>query len=312
MLREAPNAGDLAARDVIARAMVKEIANGRGCGPKKDHILLSLAHLPAALISERLPSVIQTAQQFARINPLKEAIPVLPTAHYTMGGIPTDISAQVLDQNNQRINGLFAAGEAACSSVHGANRLGCNGLLELLVFGKQAALSIASNNIFANSSALDKQANGLLARYENWLKNENGPAASTTRRNLQKIMSEFCGVERSAEKLKTGIASAQKLFLDAQNFSVREPGLSWNESLREALESENLILQAMACLQAALARDESRGSHWRSDFPDRDDKNWRAHSRVWQKNGEWNFCSSNIRPANDTSLPDMLPENRLY
>ena len=270
MARYAPAQMELASRDVISRAMTQEIMEGRGCGPKKDYLHLRLDHLPAGVIESKLPSIKDIAHNFARLDITRDPVPVLPAVHYTMGGIPTDKFGRVAP-------GLFAIGEAACTSVHGANRLGCNALLELVVFGKQAGEQAAMKAPAATIS--DASREHALAHFDR-LRHAKGTARpAQLRKQLQGCMQQHATIFRNAEMLEAGCAQLQTLWQQFHtDLRVNDQSLLWNNDLLEAIEADNLLLQAMACLSSANARQESRGAHWREDFPAHDDTNWRVHS----------------------------------
>ena len=284
MERYAPSAKDLASRDVVSRSMTMEINEGRGCGPDKDHIDLHLEHLGAAILRERLPGIIETARVFAGVDLTKDPIPVLPTVHYNMGGIPTNVRTEVLrptrDDSDAVVPGLMAVGEAACVSVHGANRLGTNSLLDLVVFGRAAAHR-ASEVIKpgANQRPLPPDAGeGALSRFDRIRNARGGTRVATLRGELQKTMQAHAAVFRNSESLRQGVAKMRRLWGGLSDVSVSDRSLIWNSDLVEAMELDNLMGNAMTTMASAEARPESRGAHAHDDFPDRDDADWMKHS----------------------------------
>jgi succinate dehydrogenase / fumarate reductase flavoprotein subunit len=287
MERYAPNAKDLASRDVVSRAETIEIRDGRGVGEHKDHIFLHLEHLGAAVIHERLPGIADTARIFAGVDVTREPIPILPTVHYNMGGIPCTIQGEVVTLKNGDPNvvvpGLMAVGEAACVSVHGANRLGSNSLLDLVVFGREAARHCAQIiRPGATQRALPKDGvERMLSRLDR-LRYANGtrPTAGL-RLEMQRIMQADAAVFRTGESLQQGIDKLSRTFASFDDVAVSDRGLIWNTDLIETLELHNLLLQAVATIHSAANRRESRGAHAREDFPQRDDVNWMKHSLCW-------------------------------
>jgi succinate dehydrogenase / fumarate reductase flavoprotein subunit len=287
MQRYAPSAKDLASRDVVSRAITLEIQQGRGVGPLKDHAYLHLEHLDPALIAERLPGISESSRIFAGVDVTKEPIPVLPTVHYNMGGIPTNCHAEVVtyrDGNPESVvPGLMAIGEAACVSVHGANRLGSNSLLDLIVFGRAAARRCL--DLATDAQTQPAIARGLyepiLDRFDR-LRHANGahPTASI-RLAMQKAMQEHASVFRRQDVLEAGIEQMQEIRAMMTDIRVSDRSLIWNTDLAETLELANLLPQALVTLAGALNRQESRGAHARDDFPERDDVNWLKHSMLW-------------------------------
>ena len=287
MERYAPNAKDLASRDVVSRAMTIEINEKRGCGEKADHVLLHLEHLDPETLLKRLPGISETAKIFAGVNLTKEPIPVLPTVHYNMGGIPTNYRTEVLNptkENPENIcEGLMAVGEAACVSVHGANRLGTNSLIDLIVFGKAASIT-AKEKVKSNSAKLSLRQNStdlILERFDNIRYNKGELTTGAIRQSMQEIMQSKCAVFRTKELISKGIEEFGNVETSMKNINVKDKSLIFNTDLTEALELNNLIAQSKVTLHSALYRTESRGAHAREDFKDRDDKNWLAHSLSW-------------------------------
>ncbi|HWM65272.1 MAG TPA: succinate dehydrogenase flavoprotein subunit [Steroidobacteraceae bacterium] len=320
MERYAPNAKDLASRDVVSRAMTVEVREGRGVGSEHDHIELHLEHLGPEVIHERLPGIAETARIFSGVDVTKEPIPVQPTVHYNMGGIPCNYHGEVVrpkDGNSDSIvPGLMAVGEAACVSVHGANRLGSNSLLDLVVFGREAARRCAEIvKPGTGHKALPKDAADLAVSRLDKLRNANGsrPTAEI-RLEMQKTMQLDAAVFRTGESLNEGIGKLQKTFETFPDVRVTDRSLVWNTDLIETMELENLLLQATATIHSAANRKESRGAQAREDFPNRDDQNWMKHSLVWVEGpGKVRF---DYRPVHLETLTDEVetvpPKARTY
>ena len=320
MERYAPNAKDLASRDVVSRAMTVEIREGRGVGVEADHIYLHLEHLGPEVIEEQLPGIAESARIFAGVDVTKEPIPVLPTVHYNMGGIPANFNGQVVtrkgDDPESVVEGLMAVGEAACVSVHGANRLGSNSLLDLVVFGRAAAHFCAENmtpGAQHRPLAADAGQNSV-ARIDK-LRNADGSHPSAeVRLEMQKVMQEHAAVFRSGETLAAGVKLLQKTFASFADVRVTDRSMIWNTDLVETMELENLLLNAKATIESAANRLESRGAHAREDYPDRDDENWMKHTLAWiDANGVVSF---DYRPVHRHTLTDDVeyiePKARVY
>ncbi len=319
MERYAPSAKDLASRDVVSRAMTMEIRAGRGVGPKKDHIFLHLNHLPPEVLHERLPGISETAKIFAGVDVTKQPIPILPTVHYNMGGIPTNYHTEVLtlkDGKQTIVPGLMAIGEAGCVSVHGANRLGSNSLLDLVVFGRAAAhraaeiIKIGMPHKKLKPDILDP----IISRLDK-IRNAKGDiSVADLRLKMQRTMQDHAAVFRTEEVLEEGKKMMDDIRKEYDNISVTDRSMIWNSDLVEALELANLIDQAVLTVHAALNRKESRGAHAREDFPERDDKNWMKHTLLWlEENG---MVKIDYKPVVLTTLTDEVepvpPVKRVY
>ena len=315
MERYAPNAKDLAGRDVVARSMILEIIEGRGCGDKGDHVMLKLDHLGEDVLNAKLPGILELSRTFAHVDPVKEPIPVVPTCHYMMGGIPTNVHGQALTQNSGgedvEIPGLFAVGEAACVSVHGANRLGGNSLLDLVVFGRAAGKHIEKmlSDGIEQRVASDADVEVALARLNRLNESKGGEDVVSLRSELQEVMQNHFGVFRKGDFMKTGIERLQEIGERIKNIFLEDKSKTFNTARIEALELENLYEVALATAVAAEARNESRGAHARDDFRERDDENWLCHSIYDPVNGGVRKRGVNFAPK---SVDTFEPKERTY
>ena len=312
----APHSMELASRDVIARAIVQEMKAGRGAGKNSDHVWLDLTHLPAKVFEEKLPYITSICETLMGLNPRQQQIPVVPTVHYSMGGIPTNVKSQVLrvaaDGRESVVPGLMAIGEAASNACHGANRLGCNSLLDLVVFGKDAGdwaaqhITPQTKNENAPSASLEKN----IARLDGLRHSKKGMTPLAMRKTMQATMRENAPVFRNGADLKTGHEKLEQL--SRQGMALSDDGLVWNVDLLAALETENLMAQARATMLAALNRTESRGAHYRDDFPARDDKNWLKHSLTSLGENEVRYATRNVHLTSGPDAPSFPPEARSY
>ena len=317
MERYAPNAKDLASRDVVSRSMEMEINEGRGVGKDKDHISLHLDHLDKEVLDERLPGITEAAKTFANVDVNKQPIPVVPTVHYNMGGIPTNYKAEVLTLNGSEktVPGLMAIGEAACVSVHGANRLGSNSLIDLVVFGRAAAKRAAelvkpgAPHEEVSNSETDK----CLNRF-NKIRNSNGSTmTSELRLKMQKTMQSKCAVFRTEKTLKEGVDQIRKPYEGMNDISVKDKSLLFNTDLVETLEFDNLIRQALTTMDSAYNRKESRGAHAREDFSERDDKNFMKHTLAWQSDDKVEIKYRDVHARTLTNdVQYFPPKERVY
>ncbi|MFO7592953.1 MAG: succinate dehydrogenase flavoprotein subunit [Pseudomonadota bacterium] len=314
MERYAPHAKDLASRDVVSRAIYQEIKAGRGCGPNRDHVLLKVDHLGETMVAKRLPAIRKLAETFAGVDMAREPVPVYPTAHYTMGGIPTNRHGQVVvpaGEGEEALPGLYAVGECACVSVHGANRLGGNSLLDIVVFGRAAGNHIIEylrENRFHRpmpEESID-QAYEHLTR---WEQKGEGESVNALRSELQRTMEEYCGVYRSREVLSEGLERVLSLQQRLQGVTLWDNSRIFNTARIEAFELENLMELAVATVTSALAREESRGAHSRIDFPERDDEHWLKHSLFYREGRRMDYKPVRMKPLN---VPPFPPKPRVY
>ncbi|MCF6354379.1 MAG: succinate dehydrogenase flavoprotein subunit [Candidatus Polarisedimenticolaceae bacterium] len=315
MERYAPNVKDLASRDVVSRAISIEVREGRGCGPNADHVMLKLDHLGSDIVAKRLPGIRDTCKTFMHLDPVDTPIPVFPTAHYAMGGIPTDRFGRVVmpsgDSPEEVVPGLYAAGECACVSVHGANRLGGNSLLDILVFGRAAAndiLGFLKNNRYhrpPNQTCIDKA----YERFARWEKQGDGESVQAVRADLKKAMEDHCGVFRTEKIMQEGIDVIKAIRARLPDVRLQDQSKVFNTARIEALELENLADIAIATMRSAEARQESRGAHSRIDYPDRDDAHWMKHSLYTLEDDSLDYKPVRTKPMSVETFP---PKKRVY
>jgi succinate dehydrogenase / fumarate reductase flavoprotein subunit len=321
MERYAPTVKDLAPRDMVARAMTLEVREGRGVGPNKDHIYLHLDHLDPKVLHERLPGISESAKIFAGVDVTRQPIPVLPTVHYNMGGIPTNYHGEVLTKvgadPDSVVPGLMAVGEAACVSVHGANRLGSNSLIDLVVFGRAVGLRVA-DKLEANASQASLPTgagDAHLARFDKF-RNANGATPTAKlREKMQRTMQETCAVYRTGPVLAEGVERMAKVWAEAPDVRVTDRSMIWNTDLVETLEFDNLLGQAVVTVAGGLNRTESRGAHAREDFPDRDDTHWMKHTLAWLDMATGK-ATIDYRPVHTNTMTNEVeyipPKKRVY
>ena len=320
MERYAPNAKDLASRDVVSRSMTVEIREGRGVGEAQDHIHLHLEHLGPEVIEERLPGIAESARIFAGVDVTKEPIPVLPTVHYNMGGIPTNYNGEAVTLKDgdpeSVVSGLMAVGEAACVSVHGANRLGSNSLLDLVVFGRSAAHHCAATmkpGARHRELAADAGQNSV-ARIDKLRNADGSRPTAEIRLEMQRTMQNHAAVFRTGESLGEGVDLLAQTYKSFADVGVSDRTMIWNTDLIETMELENLLQNAKVSIESAANRLESRGAHAREDYPDRDDENWMKHSLIWLD--DEGTASFDYRPVHRETLTDEVeavpPKARVY
>ena len=316
MERYAPTLKDLAPRDFVSRSMDQEIKEGRGCGPNKDYVLLKLDHLGADTIMKRLPSIREIAIKFANVDPIKEPIPVVPTIHYQMGGIPTNVYGQVVAPKvpggaSEIVNGMYAIGECACVSVHGANRLGTNSLLDLIVFGRAAGNHIVNSNLKARSHK-ELPADGTdltMARVDKLMTSTSGENVRVVADSIRKGMQYHCGVFRTTQLMNEGVTKIVDLAAQADHIHLKDKSKVFNTALVEALELANLQETAKATMVSAAAREESRGAHAHSDFPERDDDKWMRHSLWYSEGNRLDYKPVNLKPM---TVETFQPKKRTF
>ena len=315
MERYAPNAKDLASRDVVARSMTKEILEGRGCGPNGDHVMLKLDHLGEKTLNKRLPGVCELSKTFAHVDPVDAPIPVVPTCHYMMGGIPTNKYGQVVGKKKGEeeyiVDGLYAVGEVACVSVHGANRLGGNSLLDLVVFGRAAGMHLEESLAagMEQNECSQENVEQALARYNRWEASEEGEDPVELRQDMQQLMQNNFGVFRTGELMEKGMVELETVAEKLKSAALPDKSKAFNTMRVECLELENLMAIARATAKAANFREESRGAHSREDFPERDDENWLTHSLYYPESHDMDKREVNMAPVTMDAFP---PKARTY
>jgi succinate dehydrogenase / fumarate reductase flavoprotein subunit len=299
---------------VVSRAISTEVREGRGCGPNNDHVMLKLDHLGKEVLAKRLPGISQMVQTFLGIDPAEQAIPVFPTAHYTMGGIPTNRVGQVIvpiEQGEETVQGLYAVGECACVSVHGANRLGGNSLLDIVVFGRAAGnhiIDYLKENRYHRPMAEDS-IEMAMQRLARWDKKGEGESVAKIKTELQTVMEEYCGVFRTQDVLDEGLQKVKRFQERLQDVRLQDHSKTFNTARIEALELENLVELAIATVASAASRHESRGAHSRIDYPDRDDAHWLKHSLYYKKDNRIEYKPVRLKAMSVDTFP---PKERVY
>ena len=318
MERYAPSAKDLASRDVVSRSKKKEVLEGRGVGDDKDHVYLHLDHIDSKILEERLPGISESARIFAGVDVTQNPIPVIPTVHYNMGGVPTNFHGEVMDLvqgDEKNVQGLMAVGEAACVSVHGANRLGSNSLIDLVVFGKAAAdrINDTTSKDTANNDIPQSVVDEAVSRFDKTRNSEGDIPTSELRSSMQKVMQKHCAVFRDNQIMSEGSKLIEEIWFGSTEIKIKDKSMIWNTDLLETLEYKNLIEQAVVTMNSALNRKESRGAHAREDYKERDDKNWMKHTLSWLKE---NSCKIDYRSVHEYTLSNEIkyiePKARVY
>jgi len=318
MERYAPSAKDLASRDVVSRSITKEVLEGRGVGDDKDHVYLHLDHIDSKILEERLPGISESARIFAGVDVTQNPIPVIPTVHYNMGGVPTNFHGEVMDLvqgDEKNVQGLMAVGEAACVSVHGANRLGSNSLIDLVVFGKAAAdrINDTTSKDTANNDIPQNVVDEVVSRFDKTRNSEGDISTSELRSSMQKVMQKHCAVFRDDQIMSEGSKLIEEIWFGSSEVKIKDKSMIWNTDLLETLEYKNLIEQAVVTMNSALNRKESRGAHAREDYKERDDKNWMKHTLSWLED---HSCKIDYRSVHEYTLSNEIkyiePKARVY
>ena len=318
MERYAPSAKDLASRDVVSRSITKEVLEGRGVGNDKDHVYLHLDHIDSKILEERLPGISESARIFAGVDVTKNPIPVIPTVHYNMGGIPTNFHGEVINLikgEEKNVQGLMAVGEAACVSVHGANRLGSNSLIDLVVFGNAAAdrINDTTSKNEANNDIPQSIIDKVILRFDKTRNSRGDTSTAELRSRMQKVMQKHCAVFRDDQIMTEGSKLIEEIWFGSTDIKIKDKSMIWNTDLLETLEYKNLIEQAVVTMNSALNRKESRGAHAREDYKERDDKNWMKHTLSWL---EEKSCKLDYRSVHEYTLSNEIkyiePKARVY